>query len=317
MKFRAALATVLLAASATAAVAQSPPTAPAAASGSATSVRPTSATASAATGFGSAGYRSAFEGYRRYEEQPVGSWREANDLVGRIGGWQAYAREGQSEGHDAGAMGNMPGMSMPGMETKPTGTSAEKAGASGGPEISMKGMPGMTMHGTNSKNAIASSRKEGAEGHETASLKGVPGNGVAGMAGMEPKARSTARTDGAAGHDMGAMKDMPGKSMSGATMAISQKAGDSDSKGRSGPVSGTGIVQGVDKANARVKLTHDPIAALAWPRMTMFFRLKDSALAEKVKEGDAVDFFLEKSASGYVISGLEKSPSQRETTKMK
>jgi hypothetical protein len=22
-------------------------------------------------------------------------WREANDLVGRIGGWQAYAREGQ------------------------------------------------------------------------------------------------------------------------------------------------------------------------------------------------------------------------------
>ncbi len=41
-------------------------------------------------------YRSAFEGYRRYADQPVGSWREANDLVGRIGGWQAYAREAQT-----------------------------------------------------------------------------------------------------------------------------------------------------------------------------------------------------------------------------
>ena len=39
-------------------------------------------------------YQSAFEGYRAFREQPVGSWRQANDLVGRIGGWQAYAREG-------------------------------------------------------------------------------------------------------------------------------------------------------------------------------------------------------------------------------
>ena len=40
-------------------------------------------------------YRSVFDGFRRYGEQPVMSWREANDVVGRIGGWQAYAREGQ------------------------------------------------------------------------------------------------------------------------------------------------------------------------------------------------------------------------------
>jgi hypothetical protein len=42
------------------------------------------------------GYRSPFEGYRGFTEQPVVSWREANELVGRIGGWQAYAREGQA-----------------------------------------------------------------------------------------------------------------------------------------------------------------------------------------------------------------------------
>ena len=40
-------------------------------------------------------YRSAFEGFRRFADQPVGSWREANDTVGRVGGWRAYAREAQ------------------------------------------------------------------------------------------------------------------------------------------------------------------------------------------------------------------------------
>ena len=51
---------------------------------------PASGAASAATG-----YRSVFDGYRGYSDQPVQSWRETNDLVGRIGGWQTYAREAQ------------------------------------------------------------------------------------------------------------------------------------------------------------------------------------------------------------------------------
>lgn len=38
-------------------------------------------------------FNSTFTGYRAYTEQAVGSWREANDEVGRIGGWRAYARE--------------------------------------------------------------------------------------------------------------------------------------------------------------------------------------------------------------------------------
>lgn len=50
-------------------------------------------TASAPQPAGGSGYRSAFDGYRRFEEQKVVPWRESNDLVGRIGGWQAYARE--------------------------------------------------------------------------------------------------------------------------------------------------------------------------------------------------------------------------------
>lgn len=38
-------------------------------------------------------FESALTGYRIYQDEPVGSWREANDLAGRIGGWKAYARE--------------------------------------------------------------------------------------------------------------------------------------------------------------------------------------------------------------------------------
>jgi len=44
-------------------------------------------------------FRSAFEGYRPFIDETVSptSWREANDRVGRIGGWRAYAAEIQNE----------------------------------------------------------------------------------------------------------------------------------------------------------------------------------------------------------------------------
>lgn len=45
------------------------------------------------TGVADLKFRSALETYRPYQEQAPESWREANDTVGRIGGWRAYARE--------------------------------------------------------------------------------------------------------------------------------------------------------------------------------------------------------------------------------
>ena len=40
-----------------------------------------------------ASHDSAFAGYRAAGEVEVGSWREVNEAVNRIGGWRAYARE--------------------------------------------------------------------------------------------------------------------------------------------------------------------------------------------------------------------------------
>lgn len=39
------------------------------------------------------GSASAFEGYRAHADEPIRNWKQANDEVGRIGGWRAYARE--------------------------------------------------------------------------------------------------------------------------------------------------------------------------------------------------------------------------------
>ncbi len=36
-------------------------------------------------------YESPFKGYRKFEDQTVASWREANDLVHQLGGWKAFA----------------------------------------------------------------------------------------------------------------------------------------------------------------------------------------------------------------------------------
>ncbi len=38
-------------------------------------------------------YVSPLRDYRAFAEESVASWREANETVRRIGGWQAYSRE--------------------------------------------------------------------------------------------------------------------------------------------------------------------------------------------------------------------------------
>ena len=41
--------------------------------------------------------RSAFESYQSFTEEKLLPWKDANDTVGRVGGWKAYAREAQGE----------------------------------------------------------------------------------------------------------------------------------------------------------------------------------------------------------------------------
>ncbi len=41
------------------------------------------------------GFQSAFEGYKPYTEENAGKWVQANETVGKIGGWRTYAKEGR------------------------------------------------------------------------------------------------------------------------------------------------------------------------------------------------------------------------------
>jgi len=54
------------------------------------------APAASAASNASGTYRSAFDGYRKFSDEPVAPWRQSNDTVRKIGGWRTYAREAQA-----------------------------------------------------------------------------------------------------------------------------------------------------------------------------------------------------------------------------
>ena len=255
-------------------------------------------------------YESPFSDYRPYRDQNLRSWQEVNKEV--------------ADNPGMGAMGSMkhtPGMSMPGMDAKAADAAKSKEGAAGHDMRTMKDMPGMekpksepgaaghdmrTMKGMEKPAVTAPKGKQDTSGHDMRTMKGTE----------KPTATAPKNKEGAAGHDMGAMKGMAGmdkKSEPASTskpghdmMAMAKPPGHGGSV-PTGVIMGSGVVQAIDKTNGRVQLTHDPIAALGWPKMTLFFRLKAPSLADQIKEGARVNFALEKSASGYVISSFQKA----------
>ena len=40
-------------------------------------------------------YKSAFEGYQAYSDDPMVNWKAVNEDVARIGGWREYAKQAQ------------------------------------------------------------------------------------------------------------------------------------------------------------------------------------------------------------------------------
>lgn len=70
--------------------------------------------------------------------------------------------------------------------------------------------------------------------------------------------------------------------------------------------SATGVVEQMKADQGKVKINHDPIAALGWPKMTMTFRVKDKTVLEGIAAGDKVRFELEKDDAGWMIPRMEK-----------
>lgn len=60
------------------------------------------------------------------------------------------------------------------------------------------------------------------------------------------------------------------------------------------------------EANGSVMITHDPVASLNWPKMTMEFVPANAALIDKLKPGTAIHFeFVERKPGEWVITKIE------------
>lgn len=66
-----------------------------------------------------------------------------------------------------------------------------------------------------------------------------------------------------------------------------------------------GEVKKVDKDAGKVTIKHGPLVSLDMPAMTMVFRVKDPAMLDKMKTGDAIRFKAEKLGGNYTVTEVQ------------
>ena len=78
-----------------------------------------------------------------------------------------------------------------------------------------------------------------------------------------------------------------------------------DGKATSGHVMAQGTVNSVNASERTVNLSHEPIAALGWPSMTMDMKVSDGVDLSEVPVGKPVDFTLNRGSDGiYVVDTI-------------
>ena len=119
--------------------------------------------------------------------------------------------------------------------------------------------------------------------------------GMGGMGGMDMQDKQG--KDCMAMKDMEAqkcrdmMKGMDSKSAAKATVPMSHET--------------QAVVKGVDAANGKVTLAHEPVKSLGWPAMTMGFVVKDKALFDKRPVGKRGHFEFANEASNDVVTSVK------------
>ena len=66
-----------------------------------------------------------------------------------------------------------------------------------------------------------------------------------------------------------------------------------------------GEVRKVDKGAKKITIKHGPLANLEMPPMTMVFHVKDPAMLDQVKAGDAVHFRAEQVGGNYTVTEIK------------
>ena len=66
-----------------------------------------------------------------------------------------------------------------------------------------------------------------------------------------------------------------------------------------------GEVRGVDRQQGKVTLKHGEIKSLEMPPMTMVFRVKDTAVLDRLKVGDKIRFTADQIDGALVLTRIE------------
>ena len=67
----------------------------------------------------------------------------------------------------------------------------------------------------------------------------------------------------------------------------------------------SGTIKAIRSGQGKVKIEHGPIDRLGMPAMTMMFKVTDPESLNGLKKGDLVNFSVDNSAGGFVITDLE------------
>ncbi len=107
----------------------------------------------------------------------------------------------------------------------------------------------------------------------------------------------------------GGMDRMPGDHGAVASSDRPRAANQTSQADSGAKPSGIGTVHSVDAERRMVNLSHEPIAALGWPAMTMDMIVAPSVDLSAVAPGIEVAFTLERDADGlYMIDSLDLRP---------
>ncbi len=85
--------------------------------------------------------------------------------------------------------------------------------------------------------------------------------------------------------------------------------GEMHGKSDAAAIEGKGVVNSVDSGNRSVNLSHEPIAAIGWPSMTMDMEVAEGVALAEIQNGEAVTFTLERGPDSiYIITGITPAP---------
>jgi len=90
-----------------------------------------------------------------------------------------------------------------------------------------------------------------------------------------------------------------------ASLQRMQTSGTTSAMPQAQAITGTGVLREIQLDEHKVNMTHDPIPALGWPDMTMYFKVRPDVQLDQFRPEQRVTFELEEGEDGYEIKAIQ------------